>query len=96
MAEAALKAAAEETQDLTDGFSLVIDAMKLNGIDTIYGVPGIPITDLGRLAPRRTAVRATARFGDETGHESGPRGGGIVALSTRSARGSVHAATMPR
>src|SRR5436190_489696 len=50
MAEAALKAAAEETQDQTDGFSLVIDAMKLNGIDTIYGVPGIPITDLGRLA----------------------------------------------
>src|SRR5215216_1358127 len=49
MAEAALKAA-EETQDQTDGFSLVIDAMKLNGIDTIYGVPGIPITDLGRLA----------------------------------------------
>ena len=35
---------------LTDGFHLVIDALKLNGIDTIYGVPGIPITDLGRLA----------------------------------------------
>ncbi|AWN44782.1 oxalyl-CoA decarboxylase [Methylobacterium durans] len=34
----------------TDGFHLVIDALKLNGIDTIYGVPGIPITDLGRLA----------------------------------------------
>jgi len=50
MAEAALKTAAEETQELTDGFSLVIDAMKLNGIDTIYGVPGIPITDLGRMA----------------------------------------------
>ena len=50
MAEAALKETADETQDLTDGFSLVIDAMKLNGIDTIYGVPGIPITDLGRLA----------------------------------------------
>jgi oxalyl-CoA decarboxylase len=41
---------AEETHDLTDGFHLVIDALKLNGIDTIYGVPGIPITDLGRLA----------------------------------------------
>jgi oxalyl-CoA decarboxylase len=40
----------EETQDLTDGFSLVIDAMKLNGLNTIYGVPGIPITDLGRHA----------------------------------------------
>jgi oxalyl-CoA decarboxylase len=37
-------------QDLTDGFHLVIDALKLNGIDTIYGVPGIPITDLGRMA----------------------------------------------
>src|SRR5262245_29247065 len=34
----------------TDGFHLVIDALLLNGIKTIYGVPGIPITDLGRLA----------------------------------------------
>lgn len=37
-------------QELTDGFHLVIDALKLNGINTIYGVPGIPITDLGRFA----------------------------------------------
>jgi oxalyl-CoA decarboxylase len=37
-------------QELTDGFHLVIDALKLNGISTIYGVPGIPITDLGRIA----------------------------------------------
>jgi len=37
-------------QELTDGFHLVIDALKLNGIDKIYGVPGIPITDLGRMA----------------------------------------------
>ena len=35
---------------LTDGFHLVIDALKLNDINTIYNVPGIPITDLGRLA----------------------------------------------
>jgi len=33
-----------------DGFQLVIDALKLNGIDTIYGLPGIPITDLTRRA----------------------------------------------
>ncbi len=39
-----------ESQAITDGFHLVIDALKLNGINTIYGVPGIPITDLGRLA----------------------------------------------
>ena len=39
-----------QSQNLTDGFHLVIDALKLNGINTIYGVPGIPITDLGRFA----------------------------------------------
>ena len=31
-----------------DGFQLVIDALKLNGVDTIFGLPGIPITDLTR------------------------------------------------
>lgn len=35
--------------ELTDGFHLVIDALKLNDIKTIYNVPGIPITDLGRF-----------------------------------------------
>lgn len=34
--------------ETTDGFQLVIDALKLNGIDTIFGLPGIPITDLTR------------------------------------------------
>src|SRR5437867_8692338 len=53
MAEAALKTAtpeAAEERELTDGFHLIIDALKLNGLDTIYGVPGIPITDFGRMA----------------------------------------------
>jgi oxalyl-CoA decarboxylase len=40
----------EAQQELTDGFHLVIDALKLNGLNTIYGVPGIPITDFGRMA----------------------------------------------
>ncbi len=45
---------AQETNDgpeagkLTDGFHLIIGALKLNDINTIYMVPGIPITDLGR------------------------------------------------
>jgi oxalyl-CoA decarboxylase len=38
------------TPTLTDGFHLVVDALKLNGVSTIYGVVGIPITDLARLA----------------------------------------------
>jgi oxalyl-CoA decarboxylase len=51
MAEAAKKMdVAADTQDLTDGFHLIIDALKLNGVKTIYGVPGIPITDFGRMA----------------------------------------------
>src|SRR5438046_7929281 len=47
-AGAALEAA-QQLQE-TDGFHLVIDALKLNGIDTIFGLPGIPITDLTRKA----------------------------------------------
>src|SRR5262249_4147692 len=39
-----------QAQQVTDGFQLVIDALKLNGLDTIYGLPGIPITDLTRRA----------------------------------------------
>ncbi|MGB6997748.1 MAG: oxalyl-CoA decarboxylase, partial [Pseudolabrys sp.] len=55
MAEAAVKekhaaATGEAQQELTDGFHLIIDALKLNGLNTIYGVPGIPVTDFGRMA----------------------------------------------
>jgi len=39
-----------QSAETTDGFHLVIDALKLNGIDTIFGLPGIPITDLTRMA----------------------------------------------
>jgi len=42
--------AADAEPQLTNGWHLVIQALTLNGISTIYGVPGIPITDLGRLA----------------------------------------------
>jgi len=41
-------ASADGARPETDGFRLVIDALKLNGIDTIFGLPGIPITDLTR------------------------------------------------
>ncbi len=42
--------ASAQAQETIDGFHLVIHALKLNGIDTIYGLPGIPITDLTRKA----------------------------------------------
>ena len=41
---------APDSTTLTDGFHLVVDALKANDIDTIYGIVGIPITDLARTA----------------------------------------------
>lgn len=35
---------------LTDGFHVVVDALQTNDIHTIYGIVGIPITDLARVA----------------------------------------------
>ena len=46
----ATKPGASEAPAQIDGFHLVIEALKLNGIDTIFGLPGIPITDLTRMA----------------------------------------------
>ena len=50
MGTAEPQVATSAATQLIDGFQLVIDALKLNGIDTIYGLPGIPITDLTRRA----------------------------------------------
>ncbi len=54
MADAAVKTKPETAEaaerELTDGFHLIIEALKLNGVKTIYNVPGIPITDFGRMA----------------------------------------------
>lgn len=41
---------ADDPAALTDGIHLVVDALKLNDVETIYGVVGIPITDLARVA----------------------------------------------
>jgi oxalyl-CoA decarboxylase len=38
--------------ELTDGFHVFVDALQLNGVDTIYGLVGIPITDLARIAQK--------------------------------------------
>jgi oxalyl-CoA decarboxylase len=39
-----------QNTQVIDGFHLVIDALKANDLDTIFGLVGIPITDLCRLA----------------------------------------------
>ncbi len=35
---------------LTDGMHLLVDALKMNGVEAIFGVVGIPVTDLARYA----------------------------------------------
>ncbi len=38
-----------EDTELTDGFHLLLETLEMNGIDTIYGLLGIPVTEIGRL-----------------------------------------------
>lgn len=40
----------DQVQNLTDGMHIMIDALKKNDIDTIFGVVGIPVTDFAREA----------------------------------------------
>jgi oxalyl-CoA decarboxylase len=64
----ATDAVAFDQQKQTDGFHLVIDALKLNGIETIYGLPGIPITDLARLAQAEGMRVISFRHEQNAGH----------------------------
>lgn len=40
-------------ENLTDGMRLVVEALKRNGLDTMYGIVGIPVTDLARYAQQQ-------------------------------------------
>jgi oxalyl-CoA decarboxylase len=42
-------AALNEATELTDGFHLLMDALEMNGITNIYGLLGIPVTEIGRM-----------------------------------------------
>ncbi|MFN7752321.1 MAG: oxalyl-CoA decarboxylase [Pseudomonadota bacterium] len=61
-------AGSAEARPQTDGFHLVIDALKLNGIDTIFGLPGIPITDLTRMAQAEGMRVISFRHEQNAGH----------------------------
>jgi oxalyl-CoA decarboxylase len=65
---------ANATQTLTDGFHLVVDALKLNGVSTIYGVVGIPITDLARLAQASDLRYVGFRHETSAGHAAAAAG----------------------
>ena len=59
---------------LTDGFHLVIDALKLNDVTTIYGLVGIPITDLARLAQASGIRYIGFRHESNAGHAAAAAG----------------------
>ncbi len=59
---------------LTDGFQLVIDALKLNGIENLYCVPGIPISDLLRMAQGEGMRVISFRHEQNAGHAAAVAG----------------------
>jgi oxalyl-CoA decarboxylase len=65
---------AEAPAAFTDGIHLVVDALKLNGVENIYGVVGIPITDLARLAQKSGIRYIGFRHESDAGHAAAAAG----------------------
>jgi oxalyl-CoA decarboxylase len=66
--------AATAAPEMTDGFHLVLDALKLNGLNTIYALPGIPITDLTRMAQREGLRLISFRHEQHAGNAAAAAG----------------------
>src|SRR5271167_3189320 len=64
----------EAQAKLTDGYHLVVDALKLNDVHTIYGVVGIPITDLARVAQASGIRYIGFRHESAAGHAAAAAG----------------------
>jgi oxalyl-CoA decarboxylase len=60
--------------DLTDGCHLVVEALKLNGVHSIYGVVGIPITDVARVAQASGIRYIGLRHESDAGHAAAAAG----------------------
>src|SRR4030081_3540938 len=67
-------ATADTAAELTDGYHLVVDALKLNDVRTIYGVVGIPITDVARVARARPTRSLGSRHESDAGHAAAAAG----------------------
>lgn len=53
---------------LTDGMHLLVDALKMNGVETIFGVVGIPVTDMARYAQKAGIRYIGFRHEQSAGH----------------------------
>ena len=65
---------ADTTAGLTDGYHLVVEALKLNDVHTIYGVVGIPITDVARVAQASGIRYIGFRHESDAGHAAAAAG----------------------
>jgi oxalyl-CoA decarboxylase len=67
-------ATADTAAELTDGYHVVVDALKLNDVRTIYGVVGIPITDVARVAQASGVRYIGFRHESDAGHAAAAAG----------------------
>ena len=65
---------ADTPADLTDGYHLVVEALKLNDVETIYGLVGIPITDVARVAQASGIRYVGFRHESDAGHAAAAAG----------------------
>jgi len=59
---------------LTDGMHIIVDALKKNNIECIYGVVGIPVTDMARHAQAKGIRYIGFRHEQSAGHAAAIRG----------------------
>jgi oxalyl-CoA decarboxylase len=67
-------ATADTSAELTDGYHLIVDALKVNDVRTIYGVVGIPITDVARVAQASGIRYIGFRHESDAGHAAAAAG----------------------
>ncbi|RAY16944.1 oxalyl-CoA decarboxylase [Actinomadura craniellae] len=61
-------------EETIDGTALAVDALRANGVETVYGVVGIPITDLARTAQARGIRYIGFRQEQAAGHAAAAAG----------------------
>jgi oxalyl-CoA decarboxylase len=64
----------ETSAPRSDGFDLLVDALRVNGIENIYGVVGIPITDVARVAQAKGLRYIGFRHEQSAGHAAAAAG----------------------
>ena len=63
-----------QSGETIDGFNLIIEGLKLNGIENIYALPGIPITDLTRMLQASGLRVLSFRHEQHAGHAAAAAG----------------------